>query len=131
MAAEAVAVTFSSSGEAALAANLIRRLKFRSSGNFAGSRLEQEFESSIVRGGRASSRRDQELEAVLKLSLNRCNFKHLIKSAASAATRLFKFRAPDQVDCQRSLPGRLKSQAQAPDQVSCWRSTSVIKNSRS
>ena len=78
-------------------------------------RWEQELQSSIVRGGRASSRRDQELAAVLKLSLDCANFKHLIKSAASTATRLFKFRAPDQVDCQRSLPGRLKFQA--PDQV--------------
>ena len=89
LAAEAVAYTFalSSSGEAALAADLIRRPKFRSSENFAGSRLEQEFESSIARGGRTSSRLDQALEAVLKLSLNRSNFKCLIKSAASASPR--------------------------------------------
>ena len=52
MAAEAVAYTFalSSSGEAALAADLIRRPKFRSSENFAGSRLEQEFEKVPLSG---------------------------------------------------------------------------------
>ena len=59
---------FLSSGEAALAADLIRRWKFQSPGGCTGSRLDQALEISIVWGGCASSQLDQELDFLITLA---------------------------------------------------------------
>ena len=63
MAADLVrSLQFSYTWLAALAADFIMSSKFQSSGDCAGSRLDQQLEFFVVRGGCASSPFDQGLE---------------------------------------------------------------------